>query len=534
VRNPLVCSRPRRRNLKYLTATIHPLRRGLVVYLILLSFGLVSCRTISVTAPANVTVEATTDSLLSSLPPLQREFRAAWVATVDNIDWPSEPGLSTSEQKAEMRRLLDRAVDLNLNAIIFQVRPTADAFYDSPFEPWSAYLSGVQGRAPRPYYDPLAFAVEEAHRRGLELHAWFNPFRAYHPTADSVFADLHASQAQRTVPYGSQLWMDPGREDVVSYSLRVIFDVVERYDIDGVHLDDYFYPYPVRDEDGRAVDFPDDASWGAAGDSLARANWRRANVDRFVERLYRGVKERKRWVKVGISPFGIWKPGHPESITGFDPVEKLYADARLWLQKGWVDYFTPQLYWSLKSTGQNYGLLLSWWIEQNTMGRNLWPGLFASRVILEDRRHWPASEIVDQVLYTQRTAGATGNILFSMKALFPGAADLADSLATEAYPAQAIVPASPWLDSGHTIASHISVNRIGESYRLLISEEGEGQAAFLWAVRALRGNKWTLSVLPGWKTSMEFGHSRPDAVAVSAISRTGREGRISILGGLNE
>ncbi len=502
----------------------------MVVSLVILSLSVVSCRTSAVidgAFPETATEEP--DSLTYLIPPVPREFRAAWVATVDNIDWPSEPGLTTGQQKEELLRIMDRAQLLRLNAIVFQVRPTADAFFSSPFEPWSAYLTGAQGKAPAPFYDPLSFAVEEAHRRGIELHAWFNPFRAYHPTADSVFSDLHASAAGRTIPYGTQLWMDPGREDVVSASLEVIFDVVERYDIDGVHLDDYFYPYPAT-ANGVAIPFPDSVSWGGRGDSLARAEWRRENVDRFVERLYRGVKERKAWVKVGISPFGIWKPGFPKSVRGFDPVEKLYADARRWLQKGWVDYLSPQLYWSLGSKGQNYADLLNWWIEQNTHSRHIWPGLFSTRVVLQDRRHWDASQIIDQVRFTQRTVGADGNIHFSMKSLMDTPEALGDSLVSDVYATDALIPESSWLEDPVPAELIGRIEHLGGRFRVVIQSPVSGPGLTHWTLRTRDKHGWRTRVMPGWRRSVDLGSTLPVIVAVSGVSRTGREGQITTFG----
>ena len=198
-------------------------------------------------------------ALVNEAPEVPREFRAGWVATVDNIDWPSEPGLSSASQQQEMLTLMDRAMRLGLNAIVFQIRPTADALYSSELEPWSYYLSGEQGVAPDPFYDPLSFAVEEAHRRGIELHVWLNPYRAAHPTASGTLDDSHVlSRFPEAVhEYGTQKWMDPGSPDIAQHSLDVILDVVRRYDIDGVHMDDYFYPYPANDDQGNRIDFPD-------------------------------------------------------------------------------------------------------------------------------------------------------------------------------------------------------------------------------------------------------------------------------------
>src|SRR5688500_4792441 len=257
-------------------------------------------------------------------PAVAREFRGAWVASVANIDWPSRPGLTSEQQQAELLALLDRAAQLRLNAVILQVRPAADALYPSRLEPWSEYLTGEMGKAPVPFYDPLAFAVAEAHRRGLELHAWFNPFRARHASARSPVSRDHVSNTRRGLvkEYGRSLWLDPGEPEARRYSLSVIMDVVRRYDIDGVHIDDYFYPYRERDGSGRLISFPDDASWRRyrrSGGRLTRDDWRRRNVDLFVESVYTAMKREKPLVRFGVSPFGIWRPGSPPQVTGLDP-----------------------------------------------------------------------------------------------------------------------------------------------------------------------------------------------------------------------
>jgi uncharacterized lipoprotein YddW (UPF0748 family) len=229
---------------------------------------------------ASLAAPALAQQAADTPPPIAREFRGVWVASVANIDWPSKPGLTAWQQKAELIAILDRAVELNLNAILLQVRPAADALYDSPYEPWSAYLTGVEGRAPEPYYDPLRFAVAEAHARGLELHAWFNPYRARHPSAKSPHARTHISitHPEFVRTYGKYEWMDPGDPAVIRQTLRVMLDVVKRYDVDGIHIDDYFYPYPEIGKDSVAIPFPDSSSYAAytkKGGRLARDDWRR-------------------------------------------------------------------------------------------------------------------------------------------------------------------------------------------------------------------------------------------------------------------
>lgn len=469
-----------------------------------------------------------------AIPPMPdppRAFRAAWIATVANIDWPSRPGLPVEQQQAELRALLDRAVLLRLNAVILQVRPAADALYASDLEPWSPYLTGTMGRAPEPYYDPLAFAVAEAHRRGLQLHAWFNPFRARHPSYSGPVPATHISRQRPELVrrYGNQRWLDPGEPEARAHALAVMLDVVRRYDVDGVHIDDYFYPYPIQDSTGREIPFPDSASWARAqqeGVTRSRDDWRRRNVDLFVEALYAEVRRLRPDVLVGISPFGIWRPGHPEQIRGFDAYARLYADARTWLQQGWLDYLSPQLYWPIDQHAQSFPALLDWWAGQNARQRHLWPGLFTSRVITPERL-WQPEEIAAQVDLVQRHAGAGGHIHFSMKALVQSA-PLADLLAGTLYEGPALVPPTPWLDGTPPGAPQVAVAHIGDRPVLQIVPPS-GEPVWQWVVRTRYGERWQVDILPGWKVAFPLelrAGTYPQAVAVSAVDRLGNEGPV--------
>lgn len=469
-------------------------------------------------------------TMAQALPEPPREFRGVWVATVDNIDWPSEPGLSTEAQQAELINILDQAAALNLNAMIFQVRPAADALYDSELEPWSEYLTGKMGVAPEPYYDPLAFAIEEAHRRGLELHAWFNPYRALHPSAEGPVDANHVNRSHpewvRT--YGRYSWMDPGEPEAVDHSLRVILDVVRRYDIDAVHLDDYFYPYPVKDGQGKDQPFPDEPSWQrarAAGETLSRNDWRRQNVDQFVKTLSEKIKEEKSWVRFGISPFGIWRPGYPEEIVGFDAYDKLYADARKWQREGWIDYFSPQLYWPIDSEGQSYPVLLRWWEEQNLAGRHLWPGNYTSRVDDGTNRSWVVEEVLDQIRVTRAHEGAGGNVHFSMRALMENRMGIVEKLQADLYSQPALIPATPWLNMEAPGAPEVGFK--GED--IVELKPAGGINPWLWIVWVQRSDQWTYDVVPGHLRQYALrGSSKPiNDVAVAAVNRIGVQGPVS-------
>ncbi len=446
-----------------------------------------------------------------------REFRGVWIATVCNIDWPSKPGLAADAQRRELVRLFDLAQKLRLNAVVLQVRPACDTFYESALEPWSEYLTGTQGKTPG--YDPLAFAVEEAHRRGLELHAWFNPFRAWHPTGKSRPSDLHLSRSQPGMvrKYGNLMWLDPGDPKAQAHTLQVILDVVRRYDIDGVHIDDYFYPYP---EKGKV--FPDDPTFLAyrsGGGRLGRSGWRRDNVDGFVKRLYEGIKAEKRWVKFGISPFGIYRPNVPSGIeAGIDQYEDLHADAKKWLNEGWCDYFAPQLYWAIAQNKQSYPKLLDWWISENTQGRHLWPGNYASRVI-PGVGTWQPKEIVDQVQLTRRTDGAGGNVLYSMQAIAKDARGLSKALES-AYVKDALIPASPWLDETPPALPSARVSGSAIEWT-----PGAGEAARWWvSAHRYRGQTvWHLRVHPAGVRRFETAMAGKtlEAAAVAAVDRCG-------------
>ncbi|MBD2196988.1 MULTISPECIES: glycoside hydrolase family 10 protein [Calothrix] len=477
-----------------------------------------------------------------SLPPAPaREFRGVWIASVANIDWPSRPGLTTTQQQAELIAMLDRAAALKLNAVILQVRPAADALYASSYEPWSEFLTGEMGKAPTPDYDPLAFAVEEAHKRGIELHAWFNPFRARHPQGKSPVAANHVSKLhpQWVKKYGKYLWLDPGEAEVQDYTVKVIMDVVKRYDIDAVHLDDYFYPYPER-SGRRVIDFPDTASWQKyqqSGGKLNRDDWRRENINTLVQRLYQEIKQEKPWVKFGISPFGVWRPGYPAQISkngGFDPYQEIYADSRQWLVKGWIDYFAPQLYWKIEKSQQSYPVLLNWWLKQNPLGRHIWPGNFTSRVGDRTSAAWPANEILYQIKTTRGFSGATGNIHYSMKPLMQNRDRIVDILEKDAYPTQALIPASPWLDKTLPTQPTIQIERDTATgkIRKLTWQSPEPDKVWLWVMQTKSGNRWTTQILPRSQTSYLFNSQNSplpiDTVAVSAVNRYSTQGQPAI------
>jgi uncharacterized lipoprotein YddW (UPF0748 family) len=463
-------------------------------------------------------------------PAAPREFRSAWVATVANIDWPSRPGLSTSRQQREAIAVLDQLHALNMNAVILQIRTTADALYDSKFEPWSHYLTGLQGRPPSPYYDPLEFWIEQAKLRGIEVHAWFNPYRARHASARGPLSPDHAANAnpEWVVQYGNMLWLDPGHPQAAQRSLDVFMDVVDRYDLDGIHIDDYFYPYPVS-ENGAEVPFPDDATYKAyleqmafAGEEpLKRDDWRRDNVNKLVKAIYEGIRARKPHVKFGISPFGIGKPSQrPEGIRGFSQYDKLFADAELWLEQGWCDYWTPQLYWPINRDGQQFPVLLDYWTRVNPKGRAIWPGLGTYRAF-DNNPDRDFDEVVRQIEITREQLDSPGHAHFSMKVFMDPDNGLSPALRDRTYQKPALIPPMPWLDDTAPPAPALSLGaRWGQA--MLQLKPAEGEQPRLWAVWTLRQAGWVFDVLPASETSIPLG-SDVQRVVVTAVDRGSNE-----------
>jgi uncharacterized lipoprotein YddW (UPF0748 family) len=478
------------------------------------------------------TLSVRAQSGIQKLPEVRREFRAVWIATVDNIDWPSKRGLAPERQREELIRILDLAQGLKLNAVVLQVRPQCDALYSSRIEPWSEYLTGEMGKAPVPFYDPLEFAIKEAHARGILVHAWFNPFRALHPSASKPPSANHISQLSFRLAktYGRYIWLDPGESEVQDYSLKVVLDVVRRYDIDGVHFDDYFYPYAEKGVDGKPIPFPDKPSWSkyvASGGQLSRSNWRRQNVDSFIRRVSQSVKKIKPHVLFGISPFGIWQPLPEAGVKGFNSYEGLYADSRKWLREGWIDYLSPQLYWPIKPREQSYTTLLDWWSGQNVRKRHLWPGNAAYRI--GDKLS--AQEIEDQVIATRQRLGSAGNIFFSMKSFLNNLGDLNGRLKRGLYSQPALIPTTPWIGGSKPSSPAVTItkNPTTGSVELRWSDR-EAKRAFLWVVNVRKGEGWETMVFPQSMNRYVLPRGNSTAiVAVSAVDRLGNESSPKIL-----
>ena len=464
------------------------------------------------------------ENLIVELPSVKREFRAAWIATVANINWPSKRNLTTDQQKEEAIKLLDFLKGNNFNAVIFQVRPSSDALYNSQFEPWSVFLTGEIGKKPFPYYDPLEFWVEEAHKRGLELHVWLNPYRAHHSNGGAV---TNESMVRKASDYVVRLkngmyWFDPSDQRTQDHASRVVNDIVKRYDIDGVHFDDYFYPYGSYNG---GADFPDDKTWNAytsIGGKLSRADWRRDNVNKFIKRIYSEIKTEKNFVKFGLSPFGIWKPGYPAGITGSSQYDELYADAKLWLNEGWVDYFTPQLYWPINPPKQSFTALLKWWQSENKHNRHLWPGLNTVEV---KAAHKP-TEILNQIQATREIVpNSPGEVHWSIAGLTKNS-EMTQAIANGPYKEKALVPASPWLKSNDLLTPSLLLTTKQATIFAKWQHQQPDQVKN-WIVYTRYGDVWTYDIYEGNTTSIEFSKEKDGKklydVAVKAVDRLGKE-----------
>jgi uncharacterized lipoprotein YddW (UPF0748 family) len=461
-------------------------------------------------------------------PQVMKEFRAAWVATVANINWPSRPGLAVDSQKLEAIALLDFLEQHHFNAVILQVRPQADALYKSDLEPWSYYLTGKQGTAPEPFYDPLEFWVKETHDRGIELHVWLNPYRAHHVVGKEISDQSVVKKHPDWVVFLKEgyWWMDPAKKEVQDETNDVVIDLVKRYDIDGVHMDDYFYPYPSYNG---GVDFPDSTSWTQyqhSGGKLSRADFRRDAVNKLIKRLYKNIKAEKPWVKFGVSPFGIWRPGYPESVEGFDQYDQLYADAKLWLNKGWVDYFSPQIYWPVNRYTQSFPVLLGWWNGENKMHRHLWPGISVGR----DTTDKNLDETLNQIMIDRGMLPQSKGVVHWSISSITRNPRMADTLLKSVYRKQALVPASSWLNKKIPAAPIVTTAIQNDSIKISWTDANEA-TIFHWVIYYQYGNKWDYKIL-NWnarsllipKTISVAASSQPlKKIIVTAVDRTGNE-----------
>ena len=362
-------------------------------------------------------------------PPVPKpEMRAVWIATISNIDYPSVPTISSDVQKAEFLKLLDMHWRNGMNTIVMQIRPATDAFYPSPFEPWSQWLTGTQGQAPVPYYDPLDFMITETHKRGMEFHAWMNPYRAVFNIYKSSITANHITRVHPEwfVTYGDKKYFDPGNKEAQQYVVNIVKDVVSRYPVDAIHFDDYFYPYPIAGEN-----FADNTSYSKYGNGMSKADWRRSNVDSIIQLLYKNIKETNSKCQFGISPFGVWRnasrdPLNGSNTAGLANYDDLYADILLWLKKGWVDYVAPQLYWEFGPRSVAYEVLVDWW-SKHTYGKNCYIGLGIYRA--GSNQAWRDKTLLPrQIEKLRATPNIQGMMFYSSKSFESNPNGWSDSL----------------------------------------------------------------------------------------------------------
>lgn len=381
--------------------------------------------------------------------PLKREFRAAWIATVANIDWPSKPGLPAIEQQQEFIARLDELKKLGCNAVIVQMRPSSDAFYASKMEPWSRYLTGHAGQAPFPYYDPLVFMIEETHKRDMEFHAWFNPFRALTDSKQNLNPPNHITRKhpEWIINYGGKAYVDPGIPDAREYVIDVICDVVKRYDVDGIHIDDYFYPYRVAGQE-----FGDNRSYAKYSQGLEKNAWRRNNVDLFITLLNTNIRTIKTHIKFGVSPFGVWRnaskdPEGSDTRAGTSAYDDLYSDVLLWMKKGWVDYLMPQLYWEHGHKAAPFNKLMPWWAS-HCYERHMYYGLGVYRMVESPNGVWgTVHELMNQIKEIRSTCPNTGYAFYSASSFNKIRMPIKDSISKSINKYPALPPTMHWLDS---------------------------------------------------------------------------------------
>ena len=398
----------------------------------------------------------------------KREFRGVWVATVVNIDYPPKAANNTSVQKYEYINMLEDFKQMGINAVVFQVRPSADAFYESSYEPWSEYLTGTQGLAPEPKgYDPLEFMIEEAHKRGMEFHAWLNPYRATFNLDTTNLADKHPLNKNRDwfIQYGKRFYFKPHKYQVRDHITNVIEEIVRKYDVDAIHFDDYFYPYKIQ-----GLPFPDlqdfEKTKGATG---TIEDWRRQNVDLLIQQVSKKIKEVKPYVQFGISPFGVWRNQSADPRFGSNTragqtcYDDLYADVLKWMRNEWIDYIVPQLYWHIGFNVADHQTLVDWWAK-NAYGRNLYIGHAAYKVGDPKTSDWlDPSEIPNQIHLNRTTFNTQGSVFFSAKSIRNNPLNLKDSL-SQLYKKPVLHPEMKFLN--------IPLNKAPNLKKVIMSESG--------------------------------------------------------------
>lgn len=442
----------------------------------------------------------------------RRELRGAWVATVYAMNFPSNPGSSAETQKQELTAMLDRLQECRFNAIFFHVRPEGDALYSSQLEPWSNSLTGTQGRDPG--YDPLAFLIDEAHKRNIEVHAWLNPYRAEASSKTHVAPHIAVTNPEVVHPYDKYKWMDPAAEPVQKRLVDVCADITRRYDVDGIHFDDYFYPYPANNKD-----FPDDATWRAyqaGGGKLSRADWRRENVNKAVQSVHDAVQREKDYVRFGISPFGLPAPDRPPGVTGLNQYDELYADTQKWMDEGWVDYLAPQLYWPTTQPRQPYETLLNWWADHASGGRHIFAG--NNLADLGKSSKWTVQEYKKEVAISRNRPNSDGNIWWNIAPLMENRQNIVRTFKNELYSEPALTPALS--TAGGKTVTPPEVKLEDGKVELHSTDSAPLRA---WTVYRQDGEQWKLDrIVPGEENQLQLPAGK---WAIAAASMHGVESK---------
>ena len=407
----------------------------------------------------------------------KRELRSAWLSTFLNLDWPSTSGRTVQEVKDSVVKLLNMHQQTGINAIYFQVRNECDAVYQSSLEPWSASVTGTQGIAPAAGFDPLQFMIDECRKRGIEIHAWFNPYRAVNSYNNiGSYSSSHVSKThpEWLLAQGSLRILNPGIPAVRDYVISIVMDVLRRYDVDGIHYDDYFYPYPGAGNTNSR--FNDNSTFATYPRGFSnQADWRRDNINLFIQRSYDSIKTVKPWVKFGVSPFGIWRNQNSDATgsatNGLQSYSEIYADTKKWLQQGWVDYVTPQIYWSIGNNNADYGVLVPWW-NNNANGRHVYIGqaLYKINADLDNDYRWNnSSQINNQIRLNRKYSNVLGSTFFRTRYFVINPLRFRDSLEEHMYTAPALLPPMPWRDNiapqpVSNVKAHVQSNHVQLSW----------------------------------------------------------------------
>lgn len=397
----------------------------------------------------------------------KREMRGVWIATVANIDWPTSGNDSFQKQQHDFIQILDFYHQRNFNAVFVQIRAAGDAFYPSSLAPWSKFLTGKEGQAPRTSLDPLQWMIQAAHERGMEFHAWLNPYRAAFNLNTDELSPSHDyfRHPDWMIAYGSKRYYNPGLPAVQDHIAKIVREIITKYEVDGIHFDDYFYPYKIKGQD-----FDDQQAYRLYGNGLSLADWRRQNVNQLIQKTHQVIQEEKPWLSFGVSPFGVWRnasqdPNGSDTQAGQTNYDDLYADPLVWIKNGWVDYLAPQVYWSMDYGPASYRTLLHWWAKHASQVP-IYIGNGSYKVRDDSDEAWKSTfELPNQVAYARTVPGVEGNVFFRARSLMGNNRDVANLLLQNVY-------AQPALPPSQRILSDVMTNISPEIESKHLSDRG--------------------------------------------------------------